>query len=292
MAKKSFQIWSFSSIGNVCVASGAAPATAHGPSHACRRTHALVSLPRILAHDLARLRAARGARSLKCLLLSRKPSLISEIAFPGGGAVNKSGLIDAVTKTTSLAKRDAEEAVNALVHVVSKEVRSGRRVVVAGFGSFNPTHRGARMGRNPRTGAPVSISASRGVRFAASGMFKDILNGKAAPPALKVSPSPAKKSSRTLRGRRRRGSHEEAAKKATTKATKRVATRATKNSTKKAVKRTAGRATKKVVGRAPVRKTTRAPARKAAKQSARKAAGRAPARKAIKRSAKKAVRRA
>jgi DNA-binding protein HU-beta len=202
--------------------------------------------------------------------------LIGEIAFPGGGAVNKSGLIDAVCKTTSLAKRDAEEAVNALVHVVSKEVRSGRRVVVAGFGSFNPTHRGARMGRNPRTGAPVSVSASRGVRFAASGTFKDVLNGKASPPELKAPSPPAKK----------------ATKKTAKNATKRVATKATKNSTKKAVTSTAGRATKKVVGRAPVRKTTRAPARKAAKQSARKAAGRAPARKAIKRPAKKAVRRA
>jgi DNA-binding protein HU-beta len=219
--------------------------------------------------------------------------LISEIAFPGGGAVNKSGLIDAVSKTTSLAKRDAEEAVNAVVHVVSKEVRSGRRVVVAGFGSFNPTHRGARMGRNPRTGAPVSISASRGVRFAASGMLKDILNGKAAPPALKLSSPPAKKSSKTaVKKVAAKKSPRIAAKKTTTKTTKRVATKATKISTQKAVKRTAGRASKKVVGRAPVRKTTRAPARKAAKKSARKAAGRAPARKAIKRSAKKAVRRA
>jgi DNA-binding protein HU-beta len=219
--------------------------------------------------------------------------LIVEIAFPGGGAVNKSGLIDAVSKTTSLAKRDAEEAVNAVVQVVSKEVRSGRRVVIAGFGSFNPTHRGARMGRNPRTGAPVSISASRGVRFAASGMLKDILNGKAAPPALKLSSPPAKKSSKTaVKKVAAKKSPRIAAKKTTTKTTKRVATKATKISTQKAVKRTAGRASKKVVGRAPVRKTTRAPARKAAKKSARKAAGRAPARKAIKRSAKKAVRRA
>ncbi len=255
------------------------------------RTHCFFAVN--LAHDLARLRAPRGVLSRKCLLLSRKPSLIVEIAFPGGGAVNKSGLIDAVSKTTSLAKRDAEEAVNALVHVVSKEVRSGRRVVVAGFGSFNPTHRGARMGRNPRTGAPVSISASRGVRFAASGMLKDILNGKTAPPALKVSSGPAKKSSKaTAKKPAARRPSRVAAKKATTKTTKRVATKTTKNSTKKAVKRTAGRASKKVVGRAPVRKTTRAPARKAAKKSARKAAGRAPARKAIKRSAKKAVRRA
>jgi DNA-binding protein HU-beta len=202
--------------------------------------------------------------------------------------VNKSGLIDAVSKTTSLAKRDAEEAVNALVHVVSKEVRSGRRVVVAGFGSFNPTHRGARMGRNPRTGAPVSVSASRGVRFAASAMLKDVLNGKAPVPAPKVSASPAKKTAKKSTGTVVKKATNKAAKKAT----KRVASKATKISTKKAVKRTAGRAPKKVVGRAPVRKTTRAPARKAARKSARKAAGRAPARKAIKRSAKKAVRRA
>jgi DNA-binding protein HU-beta len=210
--------------------------------------------------------------------------LIGEIAFPGGGALNKSGLIDAVCKTTSLAKRDAEEAVNAVVHVVSKEVRSGRRVVVAGFGSFNPTHRGARMGRNPRTGAPVSVSASRGVRFAASGTFKDILNGKASVPELRAPSPPAKKPTGPAAKR--------STNKTTKNATKRVATKATKKSTKKAVTSTAGRATKKVVGRAPVRKTTRAPARKAARKSARKAAGRAPARKAIKRSAKKAVRRA
>ena len=205
--------------------------------------------------------------------------------------MNKSGLIDAVSKTTSLAKRDAEQAVNAVVHVVSKEVRSGRRVVVAGFGSFNPTHRGARMGRNPRTGAPVSVSASRGVRFAASGMFKDILNGKVEPPVLKVAAAKASSQVAAKKAAPKKAS-KVTVKKATT-TTKRVASKATKNSTTKAVTQTAGRASKQVVGRAPVRKTTRAPARKAAKkQSARKAAGRAPARKAIKRSAKKAVRRA
>ncbi|MGA2520666.1 MAG: HU family DNA-binding protein [Acidimicrobiales bacterium] len=209
----------------------------------------------------------------KCLLLSRKPSLISEIAFPGGGAVNKSGLIDAVSATSSMAKRDAETAVNALVHIVSSEVRSGRRVVIAGFGSFNPTHRGARMGRNPQTGTPVKVPATRGMRFAASATLKDVLNGKAALAAPKTVPTrkPAKAGTAT---------------------TQAAAARPTKVSTRTAVP-TAGRATKKVVGRGPARKAgTRAPARKAARQSARKAVGRTPARKASKRSAKKAVRRA
>ena len=184
--------------------------------------------------------------------------------------MNKSGLIDAVSKTTSLAKREAEEAVNALVHVVASEVRSGRRVVVAGFGSFNPTHRGARTGRNPQTGEAVSIRASKGMRFAASALMKDILNGKAALPVLK-SPVTAKGT---------------AAKQAAAKSTKKTAKPAPKtvkrSSTRPAARastRNARRPAKKVVGRAPARKATRrAPASKAAKQSARKAAGRSPVR--------------
>jgi DNA-binding protein HU-beta len=189
--------------------------------------------------------------------------LIGEIAFPGGGAVNKSGLIDAVSKTTSLAKREAEEAVNALVHVVASEVRSGRRVVVAGFGSFNPTHRGARMGRNPQTGEPVSISATRGMRFAASALLKDILNGKAAMSAPKASAAAKKVAKKSTKKTAR----------ATGKAVKRVS----KRPAVRASKRTARRPAKKVVGRSPARKAAkRAPARKAAKQSARKAAGRSP----------------
>lgn len=183
--------------------------------------------------------------------------------------MNKSGLIDAVSKTTSLAKREAEEAVNALVHVVASEVRSGRRVVVAGFGSFNPTHRGARTGRNPQTGEAVSIRASKGMRFAASALMKDILNGKAALPVLK--PVTAKGT---------------AAKQTAAKSTKKTAKPAPKtvkrSSTRPAARastRNARRPAKKVVGRAPARKATRrAPASKAAKQSARKAAGRSPVR--------------
>jgi len=208
--------------------------------------------------------------------------------------VNKSGLIDAVSQTTSLAKRDAEDAVNALLHIVSSEVRSGRRVVVAGFGSFNPTHRGPRLGRNPQTGAPVRVGATRGVRFAASATFKDVLNGKSALGTLKVARRPANgRSAHGVAGRAsgKAGSAKNAS--STRPPARRPMGGPSKASTKKAVPVTAGRATKKVVGRAPARKAaTRAPARKAARQSARKAAGRPPAKRASQRSAKKAVRRA
>ena len=191
--------------------------------------------------------------------------------------MNKSGLIDAVSKTTSLAKREAEEAVNALVHVVASEVRSGRRVVVAGFGSFNPTHRGARIGRNPQTGEAVSISATKGMRFAPSSLLKDILNGKAALPVVKR-PAAAKKTAK--KGTKKSVT---AARKTAKKAPRRVA----KRPGARASTRTARRATK-VVGRSPARRAAkRAPASKAAKPSARKAAGRSPARTAVKRPARR-----
>jgi DNA-binding protein HU-beta len=205
--------------------------------------------------------------------------LINEIAFPGGGAVNKSGLIDAVSKTTSLPKRDAEYAVNALVHIVSGEVRAGRRVVISGFGSFNPTHRGARMGRNPQTGDPVRVAASHGVRFAASGALKDVLNRKVslAVPATAVS---AKK-----------GTAKSSVKQVVRSGTG-SAERSAKASTTRGASRSPRGGSRQVVGRTSARRTARAPARKAARISARKAAGRPPARTATKRSAKKAVRRA
>jgi nucleoid DNA-binding protein len=64
--------------------------------------------------------------------------------------VNKSGLIDAVSTTTGTTKRDAAHAVDAVVHVTTDELRSVRRVPLAGFDTFNPTQRGAGVERHPQ----------------------------------------------------------------------------------------------------------------------------------------------
>ena len=71
--------------------------------------------------------------------------------------MNRSELIDAVAREMALTKREAEAAVGAVIGNIVDEVRSGRRVSLVGFGSFNPTRRAARTGRNPQTGAPVAI---------------------------------------------------------------------------------------------------------------------------------------
>ena len=113
-------------------------------------------------------------------------------------AVNKSELVDHVRDAAGLDRRAAESAVNALLDAVMADVRAGNKVSISGFGIFNPTSRAARTGRNPQTGAPVKIAASKGVRFAPAQAFKNELNaggGKkaAAKKAAAKKAAPAKK---------------------------------------------------------------------------------------------------
>jgi len=130
-------------------------------------------------------------------------------------AVNKSELIDSISKTTSLAKREAEAAVSAFMSAVMAEVKAGRKVSIVGFGSFSPTRRAARMGRNPQTGAPVRIAASRGVRFGPSTTFKEVLNGKASLPAVKpLSGSSSAKAASSTTGTKKAAAKKAPAKKA------------------------------------------------------------------------------
>lgn len=86
--------------------------------------------------------------------------------------MNKSELVESIATKSELSKRDAEAALNALLEVVQEQVSKGDKVTLPGFGSWSRTDRKARMGRNPRTGEPVQIAASKGVKFTAGAGFK------------------------------------------------------------------------------------------------------------------------
>jgi DNA-binding protein HU-beta len=93
-------------------------------------------------------------------------------------AVNKGELVESIVSRSGLDKRQAEGALNAFVDAVMDAVKGGDRVAILGFGSFTPRSRSARTGRNPQTGAPVKIAASKSVGFAPGAAFKTTLNGK------------------------------------------------------------------------------------------------------------------
>ncbi|MCL4448590.1 MAG: HU family DNA-binding protein [Actinobacteria bacterium] len=106
--------------------------------------------------------------------------------------MNKSQLVNEISKAAGITKEQAERSVNAFTRTVIADVKSGGKTMLIGFGSFIPSKRSARTGRNPQTGAPLRIPASRGVRFVAGSLFKDVVNGKAPLPALKASPAAKK----------------------------------------------------------------------------------------------------
>ena len=92
--------------------------------------------------------------------------------------MNKAELVDAVREAAGLERRQAESAVEAVVDAIVSSVKAGDRVSIPRFGTFNQTSRAARTGRNPQTGAPVKIAASKGVRFGPAAAFKEALNAK------------------------------------------------------------------------------------------------------------------
>lgn len=90
--------------------------------------------------------------------------------------MNKKELIDLIAQKTELTKKDTGKAVNAFLSCVADELTVGGKIRLAGFGTFESKERAARMGRNPRTQKPVSISAYTTIAFKPGKKLKDDLN--------------------------------------------------------------------------------------------------------------------
>jgi DNA-binding protein HU-beta len=91
----------------------------------------------------------------------------------------KAELIDAVAASAGVSKADAERTIGAFFdHVTKATKKDGEKVAWPGFGSFSQTKRAARTGRNPQTGAPVKIAASKAMKFTPSSTLKAALNPK------------------------------------------------------------------------------------------------------------------
>lgn len=90
--------------------------------------------------------------------------------------MNKLQLTDAVAQSTGMTKKDAAAAVSAVLDAIADALAAGDDVKITGFGGFEVKTREARTGRNPRTGEPVEIPASKYVAFSAGSVLKDKVN--------------------------------------------------------------------------------------------------------------------
>jgi len=74
-----------------------------------------------------------------------------------------------------IAKKQAETMLNDFVNQVVKHLKKGSRIRIGGLGILAVRHRAARMGRNPATGEPIKIKASKKVAFRAAKDLKDAI---------------------------------------------------------------------------------------------------------------------
>ncbi len=90
--------------------------------------------------------------------------------------MNKAELIAEVAVKTGLSKKDSEKAVNAALDTVTASLKSGEKVSLVGFGTFDVKEREARMGRNPKTKEEIPIPASRVPQFKAGKALKEAVD--------------------------------------------------------------------------------------------------------------------
>lgn len=90
--------------------------------------------------------------------------------------MNKQDLVTAVADKTDISKQKAAEAVEAMLDAIKATLKTGDDVRIVGFGTFTVSSRAATTGRNPRTGEPIKIAASKSPKFKAGKELKEAIN--------------------------------------------------------------------------------------------------------------------
>jgi DNA-binding protein HU-beta len=91
--------------------------------------------------------------------------------------MNKNELVAEVAEKASIDKKDAAAAVDATFDAIVNALKGDEEVRITGFGTFWVSHSAERQGRDPRTGKPITIAASKSPKFRPGKPFKDTVNG-------------------------------------------------------------------------------------------------------------------
>jgi DNA-binding protein HU-beta len=89
--------------------------------------------------------------------------------------MNKDQFIEAIVAATGLSKKDSAGALEAMIDIVTKTLKKGDKVAIAGFGTWQVSKRAARAGVNPKTGAKIQIPAMKVPKFKAGKGLKEAI---------------------------------------------------------------------------------------------------------------------
>ncbi len=91
--------------------------------------------------------------------------------------MTKSEFVDQVSANSGLNKKDAGDAVDAVLQTIEDALKRGSDITFSGFGKFHVAARSAREGRNPSTGEKIQIAASKVPRFTPGSGLKKAVKG-------------------------------------------------------------------------------------------------------------------
>lgn len=91
--------------------------------------------------------------------------------------MNKEQLVSQIAVKSGTTKKDADKILTATIDAIMEAVAEGEKVTLVGFGTFEARERSERQGRNPQTGAPITIAATRVPAFSAGKLFKEKVGG-------------------------------------------------------------------------------------------------------------------
>lgn len=90
--------------------------------------------------------------------------------------MTKIEFVDAVAKETEWTKKDSEEAINAVIKVITNALVSGEKLSIVGFGTFEVAERAERQARNPQNGNAILVPACKVPKFKPAKALKELIN--------------------------------------------------------------------------------------------------------------------
>ena len=90
--------------------------------------------------------------------------------------MNRKELVTEIASRSQLTQKDVDKVLTNFFDIVGDTLTKGDKIQIAGFGTFEVREKKARTGKNPRTGEPMEIAASKAPAFKAGKLLKDMVN--------------------------------------------------------------------------------------------------------------------
>lgn len=92
--------------------------------------------------------------------------------------MTRADIAETIYEKVGISKKEAQEIVEMIIQEISDALQEGEPVKISGFGTFLVRKKGARIGRNPKTGVEIEISPRRVITFKPSNLLKEGLNSE------------------------------------------------------------------------------------------------------------------